>query len=49
MDCDNIQNILLIKISVYHARTKHIHAHYYFGKKKVKSENIIKYAMNRYF
>jgi hypothetical protein len=49
MDCDNINIILLIKNSIYHARTKHIHTHYHFGKKKAKNENIIKYPTNKYF
>jgi hypothetical protein len=33
--CDNINNILLVNNSVYHARTKHIEVHYHFVKEKI--------------
>jgi hypothetical protein len=38
---DNINIILLVNNLVYHARAKHIEAHYHFVKKKVLIREIL--------
>ncbi len=38
--CDNISSILLANNPVYHARTKHIEAHYHFIREKVLTKEI---------
>jgi len=38
--CDNINSILLVNNSVYHARTKHIEVHYHFIREKVLAKEI---------
>jgi hypothetical protein len=38
--CDDINSILLANNLVYHARTKHIKAHYHFILKKVIAKEI---------
>ena len=40
MYCDNLSNIQLAKIPVFHARTKHIEVHYHFVRERVLSGEV---------